>query len=267
MHDTSREIGNKFIELYCQADYQKILDIGSMNIGGSLKDYCPSTVEYTGVDIEAGEGVDIVLDDPYLFPFKEKSFDIIVTSSTFEHNQMFWLTFCEMSRVLKDGGYMYINAPSNGAFHQYPYDNWRFYPDAGVALEKWANRNGYQINIVESFISFRKSDLWNDFVMIFQRGKYIRQRPYLYELLDHSVMNVRRWDRSSVDKFSELTEDMLLLKNHREKIDDCEKKIDSYREKIDDYEKIIEDLYLSKSWRITAPLRTFRRYLRRMGIT
>ena len=28
----------------------------------------------------------------------------------------------------------YLNAPSNGEFHRYPVDCWRFYPDAGGAL-------------------------------------------------------------------------------------------------------------------------------------
>ncbi len=264
MHDTAREIGNKFIELYCKDNCQKILDVGAMNIGGSLRNYCPSTVEYIGVDIEAGEGVDIILENPYSFPFKENSFNIIVTSSSFEHNQMFWLTFSEMSRVLKDGGYIYINAPSNGLFHQYPYDNWRFYPDAGIALEKWANRNGYQVKLVESFISLRKDDGWNDCVMIFQKGKFSRQEQYLSEALTHPVMNVRRWDKSSIGHFSELTEDMMLLENCKKKIENHKKEIEDWKKKVDGSEKVIKDLCSSKSWRMTAPLRTFRRYLNRI---
>ena len=54
-------------------------------------------------------------------------------------------------RVLKPAGLLYINAPSNGDYHRYPVDCWRFFPDSGVALQNWANRNGYECAMLESF--------------------------------------------------------------------------------------------------------------------
>jgi SAM-dependent methyltransferase len=100
------------------------------------------------------------------FPFDNESFDLAVSTSCFEHDQMFWLTFAELARVLRTGGYIYINTPSNGDYHSYPYDNWRFYPDAGLALEAWAGKLGLRLSLLESFTAPRKRDIWNDFVMV-----------------------------------------------------------------------------------------------------
>ena len=43
---------------------------------------------------------------------------------------MFWVTFAEMARVVKAGGFVYISVPVNGPVHRHPMDCWRFYPDA-----------------------------------------------------------------------------------------------------------------------------------------
>jgi hypothetical protein len=95
---------------------------------------------------------------------------MVVASSMLEHDAFFWQTFLEMARIVKPGGVLYINAPSNGIYHCYPVDNWRFYPDAGKALVRWAARNGYELTLIESFVAERKNDVWNDFVAIFKKS-------------------------------------------------------------------------------------------------
>ena len=120
-----------------------------MDLNGSLRDIAPKAATYTGADLAPGNGVDIVIEDPNILPFPQDSFDAIVSSSCFEHDQMFWLTFLELGRVLKPGGYAYINVPSNGEYHRHPEDCWRFYPDAGAALEKWGRKNNLDLTLVE----------------------------------------------------------------------------------------------------------------------
>ena len=115
-----------------------------------------------------GPNVDIVANANNL-PFEKNSFDILVSISCFEHDDMFWVTFLEMCRVLNEGGYMYINAPSNGPYHGHPGDNWRFYADSWKALEKWGIKNNYNINLIESYISEAEKDGWKDSVGIFQK--------------------------------------------------------------------------------------------------
>ena len=47
------------------------------------------------------DGVDIRLADPYRIPLPDASVDIVLSGQMLEHNEFFWLTFLEMSRVLK----------------------------------------------------------------------------------------------------------------------------------------------------------------------
>lgn len=168
MHPTALISGRQFFDLYCaNLEGAVVVDVGSQNVNGSLKDVCPSSVTYIGVDFVAGHGVDIVLEDPYKLPFGDESIDAVVCSSCFEHCEMFWLLFLEILRILKPSGLFYLNTPSNGMFHQYPVDCWRFYPDSGHALVSWAKRNGLAPVLLESFISRQSPGFWNDFVAVF----------------------------------------------------------------------------------------------------
>src|SRR5260370_40291354 len=104
MHDTAYEIGGLFFRSYVSAgDF--ILDIGSMDINGSLRDFLPEGSCYLGVDLSIGNGVNVVVKSNFQLPFAEEVFDIVVSTSCFEHDPMFWLTFLELCRVLKKGGY------------------------------------------------------------------------------------------------------------------------------------------------------------------
>lgn len=173
MHQSALRFGKLFFDVYCdQLTGVTVVDIGSQDVNGSLKQVMPTSCRYVGVDFVPGKGVDLVLEDPYQLPLEDESADVIVSSSCFEHSEMFWLTFLEVSRVLKPGGLLYINVPSNGMFHRYPVDCWRFYPDSGEALCAWARRNGQPMVLLESFIGkhFSPAERWNDFVAVFVKG-------------------------------------------------------------------------------------------------
>ena len=71
------------------------------------------------VDIEKDRSVDVVVVPGEKLPFANGSVDLVVSTSCFEHDPCFWITFREIARVLKKGGYFYINAPSNGVYHRY----------------------------------------------------------------------------------------------------------------------------------------------------
>jgi len=226
MHDTAYVIGQKFLELYWSEDFESLLEVGSRNVNGTLKDFCPDGTSYTGVDIEEGPGVDLVLNDPYTYPFDDDSFDLILSSSCFEHDQMFWLTFCEMGRLLKKNGYLYLSAPSNGKYHGYPFDNWRFYPDAGLALEAWAKRKGLPLRLIESFTARRKGDIWNDFVAVFVKTDIEEDlsQPKLSSALS-DIMNIRTWKSEELVEFCESPEDMQLIQQLESALAEKEKRI------------------------------------------
>lgn len=170
MHHSAMTNATLFFKTYA-ADRSKlsIAEIGSLDVNGSIRDAAPRDAAYLGLDFSPGKGVDIILDDPYVLPLADASQDIVVSSSCFEHAEMFWLTFNEIMRVLKPEGLFYLNAPSNGTFHRYPVDCWRFYPDAGGALVKWAHRCGYKTALLESYLSPQVKTEFNDFVAVFIR--------------------------------------------------------------------------------------------------
>jgi hypothetical protein len=90
MHTTAMRHGVLFFETYAKAlGGARVLDIGSQDVNGSLKDVCPPALTYVGVDFVPGKGVDVVLDDPYVLPLESDSFDAVVSSSCFEHSQFF----------------------------------------------------------------------------------------------------------------------------------------------------------------------------------
>lgn len=190
MHDTAYAIGRMFFDLYVRSN-DLILEIGAMNVNGTLRDFCPPSASYVGVDHGRGPGVDVEIDRLSRLPFANGTFDAVVSSSCFEHDGMFWVTFLEICRVLKDGGYLYINAPSKGEYHRYPIDAWRFFPDAGIALRDWARSNGYDLNLLESFIAENLRERWGDCVMIF--GKRAYPPPVLVAERYAHILNVRTW--------------------------------------------------------------------------
>jgi SAM-dependent methyltransferase len=169
MHPTAMSNCKSFFDAYSkyftQSKETKVVEIGSQDVNGSLRSVAPSEFEYVGVDFQAAKGVDIVLDDPYSLPFDNESVDIVLSSSCFEHSEMFWLVFLEVMRILKPAGIFYINAPSSGSFHRYPVDCWRFYPDSGRAMVSWSKRNGLNAQLLESYI--QKGGNWQDFVGVF----------------------------------------------------------------------------------------------------
>jgi SAM-dependent methyltransferase len=168
MHRTAMSTGKLFFDTYvARLGSVTLVDVGAQDVNGSLREVCPASVRYIGVDFENGKGVDIVLKDPYSLPFDDESVDVIVSSSCFEHSEMFWLVFLEALRTLKPYGLFYLNAPSNGGFHRYPVDCWRFYPDSGNALVAWAKRCGINAALLESYITSQDLETWNDFVAVF----------------------------------------------------------------------------------------------------
>ena len=170
MHDTAYAHGRLFFALYRAEGVQTVVELGSQDVNGALRDHAPAGVRYIGLDVMPAKGVDVVVNPDAPLPLASGSADAVVTSSAFEHDVCFWDTFLELTRILRPGGLLYINAPSNGEFHRYPLDCWRFYPDAGVALARWAGRRGIELELLESFIGLPQAERWADFVAVFRKA-------------------------------------------------------------------------------------------------
>lgn len=215
MHKSAYEIGAKFLDRYMSAEMKSVLEVGAFDVNGSLKDFKREGCEWLGVDLEAGKGVDIVIERASKLPFEGNSFDLVVATSVFEHDPTFWLTFNEMLRVVKPEGFVYICAPSNGWVHRYPMDVYRFYPDAGIGLVEWGRREFPDLELVESFISERDGDIWNDFCAVFSKTK-TRNPEKIY--IDTKCSNIWSDGVFLEESLIEATEDMRLIENFSNKL-------------------------------------------------
>ncbi len=183
MHDTALRTGEAFLKCYGREGC-KILDVGSMDVNGTLRPFAPEKSYYLGVDLSPGPGVDMVLVDSLSWKdIATDTFDLVVSTSCLEHDPMFWLTFAEMCRVATYDGFVYVSVPSNGPVHRHPVDCWRFYPDSAQAMADWASKVGdTHVDVTENFLMSPSADGWIDQVMVFGK-RLARKCPALRDAL------------------------------------------------------------------------------------
>jgi len=272
MHKSALHFGKAFFDVYLSNFDSKcltIVDVGSQDVNGSLRSFAPSESKYIGVDFVDGKGVDVILTDPYQLPFESESVDAIVCSSVFEHSEFFWLLFVECLRIVKPNGLIYINAPSDGMVHRYPIDGWRFYPDAGHALESWGRRQGYSSILLESFIAPKMGPIdgegmWNDFVAVFLKdeGHVTSHKKRIVDTepaVEFAYAQGRQIHRSQSGVNPDnrlLTDQHGIIKNLNQTVEERDRQIASLNQ-------TISSLRNSTSWRVTAPLRFVAQQLKR----
>lgn len=213
MHPSALKNADIFYKVYATStELRTVVDIGAQNVNGSIKDVTPAHLKYIGVDFVKANGVDVVLTDPYTLPFDSESVDIVMCNSCLEHSEMFWVLYLEVLRILRPHGLFYINVPSNGHYHRWPVDCWRFYPDSGQALVNWAKRNGLAPVLLESFVSDKYKGIWNDYVAVFLKDES-RISSYKNRMADqiHSFTNGTVVGQTKILRFRATPEDQYSL--------------------------------------------------------
>ncbi len=88
-----------------------LLDIGGRNVNGSIKDLFPGVV-YKALDLHDGPGVDIVADARSWEP--TETFDLIVSTGTFEHVQGWERIPIMMFKACRPGGHVLLTMAGPG---------------------------------------------------------------------------------------------------------------------------------------------------------
>jgi SAM-dependent methyltransferase len=172
-------------------------------------------------------------------PIRDEVADLVIATSALEHDPFFWNTFLELMRVLKPGGFLYLSAPSNGAYHRHPTDQWRFYPDAGKCLESWGRHCGTPTRLVESFIADRQGDIWNDFVAVFAKSDALPDDAQRLLCETFPCRNVWKPGATDPAMFQRKTEEMELLNAARQEVARLEADLEAVRLKAAESERTL----------------------------
>ncbi len=98
-------------ELYWKFRFRKVLEVGSANINGSPRRYF-YFCDYTGIDLSAGKGVDIIgrFADTAI---ELNSYDVVISCEMLEHDETWNYSLMKMYHALKRGGLLIITAASD----------------------------------------------------------------------------------------------------------------------------------------------------------
>jgi SAM-dependent methyltransferase len=112
----------------------RILEIGSREVTGkSTARMRFSEATYIGFDFYPGDNVDVVGDAHKLSTyFQGEKFDIIYTSACFEHFAMPWIVATEIAKLLKIGGYVFVETHFSYSAHERP---WNFFQFSDMGLK------------------------------------------------------------------------------------------------------------------------------------
>lgn len=89
--------------------------------------------QWTGIDMQPGQGVDLVADMHNLPADWQGRFSGVLCSEVLEHVARPWLALPEVRRVIRPGGWIIVTTLLTFHIHGYPSDYYR-YTDAGLRL-------------------------------------------------------------------------------------------------------------------------------------
>jgi SAM-dependent methyltransferase len=91
---------------------KKIIEIGSYDVNGSVRDFFKNS-SYIGVDLIAGVGVDVVCEGDKV-DHPDNIYDVAISCECFEHNPNWLETFENMHRMTKEGGAVVFTCATTG---------------------------------------------------------------------------------------------------------------------------------------------------------
>lgn len=183
----------------------RVLEVGSRNVTGANFRARFSNAEYVGFDFYAGENVDVVGDAHKLSSYFEgqERFDLIFSSEVFEHLYMPWIAAIEIQKMLKVGGFAFVETHFSFSSHERP---WHFFQFSDMGLRAMFN-NSLGFDLIDSGMSNPISGYFSH-----NADSYLRYLP-VTELYCHSEILCRKrsevvdfeWSKVSIDEIVEGT--------------------------------------------------------------
>jgi SAM-dependent methyltransferase len=118
----------RFFEEMKKVPNALIVEVGSYNVIDLMpRHHLNPDAKVVGVDIRAGDNVDVVCDAHQLSSkLQPGTFDGVYSCSVFEHLAIPWQVVLEINRVLKIGGVAHVATIHTFPVHEMPWDFWRY---------------------------------------------------------------------------------------------------------------------------------------------
>ena len=183
----------------------RILEVGSRNVtGGDTRALFPAAF-YAGFDFYEGENVDVVGDAHRLSSYfgHDEKFDLIFSSAVFEHFHMPWIVAQEIQKLLKVGGYVFVETHFSFGSHERP---WNFFQFSDMGLRALFN-SALGFDLVDMGMSNPMNGVFN-----LRSDEYLRGKP-VGDLYCHSEILCRKtrdvsefeWNKVEIDEIVDNT--------------------------------------------------------------
>ena len=91
----------------------RVVELGSLDINGSLREFFDSPIRYLGVDLDRGPGVDWT-GFAHLFAERSGEWDAVVSAEMFEHDRYWDRSWLNMTRLARPGGLVAFSCATTG---------------------------------------------------------------------------------------------------------------------------------------------------------
>lgn len=112
MHPEAYDYTRQALERIGGVAGKDVLEVGSVNINGGVRELCADARSYTGIDPEAGPGVDVVADAAGYRPAKKVH--VVICNEVLEHAPRPVEVIDCAYRSLKPGGHLILTCASTG---------------------------------------------------------------------------------------------------------------------------------------------------------
>jgi|GEM_PF-483171 len=256
-----------------------VLDIGALDINGNNQ-YLFENCLYLGVDLLPGRNVDFA-STGHEFNLPNESLDVVVSTECFEHDRFYGLTLINIVRMLKPGGLFFFSCatagrPEHGTRRTTPFDApfTQMFDDWGdyyKNLEESDIRAVLDIEGIFQLFHFSMNNESHDlYFWGIKKGEFIVREDYSFILQENEHENqISTLKQNLVEHENQISALKQNLVEHENQISAlkqnlimCEKHAKEIKQNLFERDQTIMRMEMSRSWRITKPLRMLT-YLRR----